>query len=98
MKEGFEALEEVVIRLPDGGPQELWDGLKEARRRGKEAGGKVGVVRLNGRGGHSIICMLARDFGDSAKIERYYRGFLERKLLEHLASHQTPKKEVRKCR
>jgi hypothetical protein len=92
MKEEFEALEVVTIRLPEGGPPELWQALKEARRLGEENGGKIGVVRLVGRGGHSIICMLGRDFGDQRRIDRYFWRFLEKKLVEHLTGHQAPQK------
>lgn len=92
----FQALEVITVRLPDGGPKEIWDALKTARRRGEENGGKIGVVRLTGRGGHSVICMLSRDFGDAHKAERYFWNFLERKLVEHLTGRQSPGKSTRR--
>lgn len=84
-------IEEVRLQaLPDS----IRDGLKTARKRARENGGKIPMVKMIGGRGESVFVMTVRDFQDGRKIDRLHQEFIE-SLLLRLVGRETRKEKGR---
>lgn len=68
---------EHTVRM-NGLPQEVRDGMKEARSKAKKSGGLIPIVKLIWGGGHAVYIIPCRDFDDSRRYTRLHNSWVER--------------------
>lgn len=72
----FNPFYEHTVRI-DGLPDVVLQGIKDARKKAKAAGGLIPIVKIIGGRGQAVYVVTCREFNDSRRYERLHRNWIE---------------------